>query len=133
MSFRPLHDFVAIRAFEPDQKTATGIVLPDIAKQKPEQGEVIAVGPGRRDKHGVIRAPALRPGQRVVFCNGSGHEISVDGQKLLVMKESEILAVVQRSLFEAWRNWGATARPLAAATLIAVIGVAAACALGMVG
>jgi co-chaperonin GroES (HSP10) len=57
MSFRPLHDFVAIRAFEPDQKTATGIVLPDIAKQKPEQGEVIAVGPGRRDKHGVIRAP----------------------------------------------------------------------------
>jgi chaperonin GroES len=133
MSFRPLHDFVAIRPFEPTQQTAAGILLPDIAKPKPEQGEVIAVGPGRRDKWGALRAPALRPGQRVVFSKGAGHEISTNNGKLLVMKESEILSVVQRSLFEAWRNWGAPARPLAAAALVAVIGVAAACALGMVG
>jgi chaperonin GroES len=133
MSFRPLRDVVAVRPFEPSQRTATGIVLPDIAKQKPEQGEVIAVGPGRRDKHGVIRAPALRPGHRVVFSKGCGHEISLDGQKLLVMKESDILSVVERSLFEAWRHWGGSARPLAAAVLVAAISIAAACALGMVG
>ena len=133
MSFRPLCDFVAVRPFEPSQKTATGIVLPDIAKQTPERGEVVAVGPGRRDKHGVLRASTLRPGQRVVFCKGSGHEITVNGQKLLVMKESDILTVVQPSLFEAWRHWGATARPLAAAALVAAIGVTAACAWGLAG
>lgn len=75
---------------------------------------------------------ALRPGQRVIFSKGSGNEISVDGQKVLVMKESEILAVVQRSLFEAWRNWGATARPLAATALVTAISVAAAYALEIV-
>ena len=94
MKFRPLHDRVVVRRIEEDQRTAGGIIIPDTAKEKPMQGEVIAVGPGARDDLGRIVVLEVKPGDRVLFGKWSGTEVRIDGQELLIMKESDILGVL---------------------------------------
>ncbi|GLQ54096.1 co-chaperone GroES [Devosia nitrariae] len=95
MAFRPLHDRVLVRRIEADEKTAGGIIIPDTAKEKPQEGEVIAVGPGARDEKGELVALDVKSGDRVLFGKSSGTEVRIDGQDLLIMKESDILGVVE--------------------------------------
>ena len=94
MKFRPLHDRVVVRRVEEETKTAGGIIIPDTAKEKPMQGEVIAVGPGARDEAGRIVPPDVKKGDRVLFGKWSGTEVKIDGQELLIMKESDIMGVL---------------------------------------
>ncbi|MDQ8697789.1 co-chaperone GroES [Hyphomicrobium sp. LHD-15] len=95
MKFRPLHDRVVVKRVEEDAKTAGGIIIPDSAKEKPQQGEVVAVGPGARDEQGKIAALEVKPGDRVLFGKWSGTEVKIDGEDLLIMKESDILGVLE--------------------------------------
>jgi chaperonin GroES len=95
MKFRPLHDRVVVRRIEEDMKTAGGIIIPDTAKEKPMQGEVIAVGPGARDESGKLVPVDVRKGDRVLFGKWSGTEVKIDGDELLIMKESDILGVIE--------------------------------------
>src|ERR1700685_624381 len=95
MKFRPLHDRVVVRRIEEDAKTAGGIIIPDTAKEKPQQGEVIAVGPGARDESGKLVALDVKTGDRVLFGKWSGTEVKIDGKDLLIMKESDILGVLE--------------------------------------
>jgi chaperonin GroES len=94
MKFRPLHDRVVVKRLEEDTKTAGGIIIPDTAKEKPQQGEVVAVGPGARDEQGKVVALDVKPGDRVLFGKWSGTEVKIDGEDLLIMKESDILGVL---------------------------------------
>ena len=94
MKFRPLHDRVVVRRVEEETKTAGGIIIPDTAKEKPIQGEVIAVGPGARDEAGKLVPLEVKKGDRVLFGKWSGTEVKVDGQDLLIMKESDIMGVI---------------------------------------
>ena len=94
MNFRPLHDRVLVRRIEADEKTAGGIIIPDTAKEKPSQGQVIAVGPGGRDEAGKLIPIDLKVGDRVLFGKWSGTEVKLDGQELLIMKESDIMGVL---------------------------------------
>ena len=95
MQFRPLHDRVVVRSVEEEQKTAGGIIIPDTAKEKPMQGEVIAVGPGARNEKGEIVALDVKAGDRVLFGKWSGTEVKIDGEDLLIMKESDIMGVIE--------------------------------------
>ena len=95
MKFRPLHDRVVVRRLEEDTKTAGGIIIPDTAKEKPMQGEVVAVGPGARDEQGKVVPLDVKAGDRVLFGKWSGTEVKIDGQDLLIMKESDILGVIE--------------------------------------
>ena len=95
MKFRPLHDRVVVKRIEEDAKTAGGIIIPDTAKEKPQQGEVIAVGPGARDESGKVNALDVKVGDRVLFGKWSGSEVKIDGEDLLIMKESDILGVLE--------------------------------------
>jgi chaperonin GroES len=95
MSFRPLHDRVLVRRVTADQKTAGGIIIPDTAQEKPQEGEVVSVGPGLRDDNGKHIALDVKPGDRILFGKWSGTEVKVDGEDLLVMKESDIMGVVE--------------------------------------
>ena len=95
MKFRPLHDRVVVRRIEEDTKTAGGIIIPDTAKEKPMQAEVIAVGPGARDESGKIVPLDVKKGDRVLFGKWSGTEVKIDGEELLIMKESDILGVIE--------------------------------------
>ncbi len=95
MNFRPLHDRVVVRRIESDTKTKGGIIIPDTAKEKPQEGEVIAVGPGARDENGQIQALDVKAGDRVLFGKWSGTEVKLDGEDLLIMKESDIMGVVE--------------------------------------
>lgn len=95
MKFRPLHDRVVVRRIESDQKTAGGIIIPDTAKEKPQEGEIIAVGPGMRDEAGKLVALDVTVGDRVLFGKWSGTEVKIDGEDLLIMKESDIMGVIQ--------------------------------------
>jgi chaperonin GroES len=97
MTFRPLHDRVVVRRIDADEKTAGGIIIPDTAKEKPQQGAVVAVGPGARDENGVLTPLDLRPGDRVLFGKWSGTEVKIDGEELLIMKETDILGVLAGS------------------------------------
>ena len=97
MKFRPLHDRVVVRRVEEDTKTAGGIIIPDTAKEKPMQGEVVAVGPGARDEQGKVQPLDVKPGDRVLFGKWSGTEVKIDGEDLLIMKESDILGVLEGS------------------------------------
>jgi chaperonin GroES len=97
MKFRPLHDRVVVRRIEAEEKTAGGIIIPDTAKEKPQEGEVIAVGPGARDESGKIAALDVKAGDRVLFGKWSGTEVRIDGQDLLIMKESDIMGVIERT------------------------------------
>ncbi len=92
--FRPLHDRVVVRRIKAEEKTKGGIIIPDTAKEKPQEGEVIAVGPGGRDESGKVIPPDVKAGDRVLFGKWSGTEVTLDGEELLIMKESDIMGVV---------------------------------------
>ena len=94
MAFRPLHDRVLIRRVESEEKTAGGIIIPDTAKEKPMEGEVVAAGPGARGDDGKIQPMDVRAGDRVLFGKWSGTEVKLDGEDLLIMKESDIMGVI---------------------------------------
>ena len=94
MKFRPLHDRVVVKRIEADEKTTGGIIIPDTVKEKPSQGEVIAVGPGGRDESGKLIPIDVQVGDRVLFGKWSGTEVKIDGQELLIMKESDIMGVL---------------------------------------
>ena len=95
MKFRPLQDRVVLRRIEEDERTKGGIIIPDTAKEKPQQGEVVAVGPGARDEKGVVQPLDVKAGDRVLFGKWSGTEVKIDDEGLLVMKESDILGVLE--------------------------------------
>ncbi|HUI17668.1 MAG TPA: co-chaperone GroES [Alphaproteobacteria bacterium] len=95
MRFRPLHDRVVLRRIEQETKTAGGIIIPDTAKEKPQEGEVVAVGPGVRDENGKLQPLDLKPGNRVLFGKWSGTEVKIDGEELLIMKESDVMGVIE--------------------------------------
>ncbi len=92
--FRPLHDRVVVRRIHAEEKTKGGIIIPDTAKEKPQEGEVIAVGPGGRDETGKLAPLAVTAGERVLFGKWSGTEVKLDGEELLIMKESDIMGVI---------------------------------------
>ncbi|MEA1834958.1 co-chaperone GroES [Methylobacterium durans] len=94
MAFRPLHDRVLLRRIEGEEKTKGGIIIPDTAKEKPQEGEVVAIGPGIRDEQGRLNALGVRTGDRVLFGKWSGTEVKIDGQDLLILKESDILGII---------------------------------------
>jgi len=94
MKFRPLHDRVVVRRIEAEEKSAGGIIIPDTAKEKPSQGEVIAVGPGGRDESGKLTPIDVKERDRVLFGKWSGTEVKIDGQDLLIMKESDIMGII---------------------------------------
>ena len=94
MKFRPLHDRVVVRRLDQEEKTVGGIIIPDTAKEKPQEGEVVAVGPGARDEAGKLVAPDVKAGDRVLFGKWSGTEVKLDGEELLIMKESDIMGVI---------------------------------------
>ncbi|MGR4863956.1 co-chaperone GroES [Caulobacter sp. LARHSG274] len=95
MHFRPLHDRVVVRRIEAEEKTSGGIIIPDTAKEKPQQGEVVAVGPGARDDNGKLVELSLKAGDRILFGKWSGTEVKIDGEELLIMKESDVLGVIE--------------------------------------
>jgi chaperonin GroES len=95
MHFRPLHDRVVVRRIEAEEKTSGGIIIPDTAKEKPQEGEVVAVGPGTRDDSGSLVALSVKSGDRILFGKWSGTEVKIDGEDLLIMKESDILGVIE--------------------------------------
>ncbi|MVT55167.1 co-chaperone GroES [Bradyrhizobium yuanmingense] len=97
MHFRPLHDRVLVRRIDAEEKTAGGIIIPDTAKEKPQQGEVIAVGPGGRNEQGQLVPLDVKVGDRVLFGKWSGTEVKIDGEELLIMKESDLLGVAEQA------------------------------------
>jgi chaperonin GroES len=97
MHFRPLHDRVVVRRIEAEEKTSGGIIIPDTAKEKPQEGEVVAVGPGARAEDGTVTALDVQTGDRILFGKWSGTEVRVDGEDLLIMKESDILGVIEQA------------------------------------
>ncbi len=97
MRFRPLHDRVVVRRVTSDEKTAGGIIIPDTAKEKPSEGEVLAVGPGARDESGKLVPLDVKAGDRILFGKWSGTEVKIDGEELLIMKESDILGVLEKT------------------------------------
>ncbi len=94
MKFRPLHDRVVVRRIDAEEKTKGGIIIPDTAKEKPQEGEVIAVGPGARDEKGQIQKLDVKPGDRILFGKWSGTEVKIDGEEHLIMREDDILAIL---------------------------------------
>jgi chaperonin GroES len=96
MKFRPLHDRVAVRRVEAETKSAGGIIIPDTAAEKPQQGEIIAAGPGARDETGKLIPLDVKKGDKVLFGKWSGTEVKIDGQELLIMKESDIMGILEK-------------------------------------
>jgi chaperonin GroES len=96
MKFRPLHDRVVVRRIEAEDKTAGGIIIPDTAAEKPQQGEIIAIGPGARDESGKLVPLDVKKGDKVLFGKWSGTEVKIDGEELLIMKESDIMGVMDK-------------------------------------
>ena len=97
MQFRPLHDRVVVRRIDADERTKGGIIIPDTAKEKPQEGEIVAVGPGARDEKGNVVPTDLKAGDRILFGKWSGTEVRIDGEELLIMKESDVMGVIQES------------------------------------
>ncbi len=95
MAFRPLHDRILVRRIEADEKTAGGIIIPDTAKEKPQEGEVLAVGPGARNEAGQLQPLDVKVGDRILFSKWSGTEIRLDGEDLLIMKESDVMGIIE--------------------------------------
>jgi chaperonin GroES len=95
MKFRPLHDRVVVRRIESEEKTSGGIIIPDTAKEKPQEGEIVAVGPGARDEQGKVQPLDVKTGDRVLFGKWSGTEVKIDGEELMIMKESDIMGVIE--------------------------------------
>ncbi len=96
MTFRPLHDRIVVKRITADEKTAGGIIIPDTAQEKPQQGEVVAVGPGARNERGEIVALDVKVGDTVLFGKWSGTEVKIDGQELLIMKESDVMGILEK-------------------------------------
>ena len=94
MNFRPLHDRVVVRRVESEEKTKGGIIIPDTAKEKPQEGEVVAVGPGARDDSGKVQPLELKAGDKILFGKWSGTEVKLNGEDLIIMKESDVLGIV---------------------------------------
>ncbi len=97
MKFRPLHDRVVVRRIEAEEKTAGGIIIPDTAKEKPIEGKVIAVGPGARNEQGQLVPMDVKAGDRILFGKWSGTEVKIDGEELLIMKESDLMGIVEHT------------------------------------
>ncbi len=97
MHFRPLHDRVLVRRLDAEEKTAGGIIIPDTAKEKPQQGEIVATGPGARNEQGQLVQLDVKPGDRVLFAKWSGTEVKIDGEEFLIMKESDLLGVIEQA------------------------------------
>ncbi len=97
MQFRPLHDRVVVRRIDAEEKTKGGIIIPDTAKEKPQEGEIIAVGPGACDESGKIQALDVKAGDRILFGKWSGTEVRIDGEELLIMKESDFMGIIEQS------------------------------------
>ncbi|MEQ1955145.1 co-chaperone GroES [Mesorhizobium sp. CN2-181] len=97
MAFRPLHDRILVRRIDADEKTAGGIIIPDTAKEKPQEGEVIAVGPGARNEAGQLQPLDVKAGDRILFGKWSGTEIKLDGEDLIIMKESDVMGVIEQT------------------------------------
>ncbi|CAN7630347.1 co-chaperone GroES [Mesorhizobium caraganae] len=97
MTFRPLHDRILVRRIEAEEKTAGGIIIPDTAKEKPQEGEVTAVGPGARDESGKLTPLDVKIGDRILFGKWSGTEIKLNGEDLLIMKESDVMGVIEQT------------------------------------
>ncbi len=95
MKFRPLHDRVVVRRIDAEEKTSGGIIIPDTAKEKPMEGEIIAVGPGARNEQGQLVAPDVKAGDRILFGKWSGTEVKIEGEELLIMKETDIMGVIE--------------------------------------
>ena len=95
MNFRPLHDRVLVRRIEEEEKTAGGIIIPDTAKEKPMEGEILAVGPGARNEQGELTPLDVKTGDRILFGKWSGTEVTMDGQELIIMKESDVMGIIQ--------------------------------------
>ena len=98
MRFRPLHDRVVVRRIDAEEKTKGGIIIPDTAKEKPQEGEVIAAGPGARDESGKVQPLDVKEGDRILFGKWSGSEVRIDGEDLLIMKESDIMGVLEEGV-----------------------------------
>jgi len=98
MKFRPLHDRVVVRRLEGEEKSKGGIIIPDTAKEKPQEGEIVAVGPGARDDAGILVPPDVKVGDRIIFGKWSGTEVKIDGEDLLIMKESDVMGVVEAGI-----------------------------------
>jgi chaperonin GroES len=101
MTFRPLHDRVVVRRLDAEDKTKGGIIIPDTAKEKPQEGEIVAVGPGARDESGKLVPLDVKAGDRILFGKWSGTEIKIDGEDLLIMKESDIMGVIENTVSKA--------------------------------
>ena len=121
MKFRPLHDRVVVRRVDAEEKTAGGIIIPDTAKEKPQQGEVLAVGPGKRDETGKLVPLDVKAGDQILFGNWSGTEVKVDGEDLLIMKEDDIMGVVEGAAQS--KSSGSTARRAGAIAAVVAMGV----------
>jgi chaperonin GroES len=98
MKFRPLHDRVVVRRVDSEEKTAGGIIIPDTAKERPMEGEIVAVGPGARSEDGQIHPLDVKAGDRVLFGKWSGTEVKLDGEELIIMKESDIMGIIEGSV-----------------------------------
>jgi chaperonin GroES len=123
MKLRPLHDRVLVRRIEAEEKTAGGIIIPDTAKEKPQQGEVLAVGSGKRDETGKLVPPDIKAGDQILFGKWSGTEVKIDGEDLLIMKEDDIMGVVEgaaksNTIGSTSRKAGALAAGFALAALV---------------
>lgn len=121
MKFHPLHDRVVVRRIDAEEKTAGGIIIPDTAKEKPQQGEVLAVGPGKRDEAGKLVALDVRPGDQILFGKWSGTEVKIDGEDLLIMKEDDIMGVVEDAAKS--RTSGSASRKIGAIAAVLTLGV----------
>jgi len=121
MKFRPLHDRVVVRRIDAEEKTAGGIIIPDTAKEKPQQGEVLAVGPGKRDETGKLVALDVKAGDQILFGKWSGTEVKVDGEDLLIMKEDDIMGVVEGATKS--KTTGAATRKVGAIAAVLALGV----------
>ena len=97
MKFRPLHDRIVVRRVTAEEKTLGGIIIPDTAKEKPMEGEVVAVGPGARDEQGQVQPLDVKAGDRVLFGKWSGTEVRIDGEELLIMKESDVMGIIEQT------------------------------------
>ena len=120
MKFRPLHDRVVVRRIDAEEKTAGGIIIPDTAKEKPQQGEVLAVGPGKRDETGKLVPPDVKAGDQILFGKWSGTEVKIDGDDLLIMKEDDIMGVVEDAAKA--KGSGSTARRAGAIAAVLAFG-----------
>src|SRR6185436_4949257 len=125
MKFRPLHDRVVVRRVDAEEKTAGGIIIPDTAKEKPQQGEVLAVGPGKRDETGKLIALDLKEGDQILFGKWSGTEVKIDGEDLLIMKEDDIMGVVEGAAAKSKGSTASTTRRVGAVAAMLAFGLLA--------